>query len=56
MGLQGLLPEFRRQYTKREIILCADSDTKTQGNVDLYDHVSLIPFDKITDFFTKNLK
>lgn len=45
-----------RQYTKREIILCADNDTKTQGNVDLCDLVSLIPFDKITDFFTKNLK
>lgn len=26
------------------------------GHVDLYDRVSLIPFDKITDFFTKNLK
>ena len=23
---------------------------------DLHDHVSLIPFDKITDFFTKNLR
>lgn len=26
------------------------------GHVDLYDRVNLIPFDKLTDFFTKNLK
>jgi uncharacterized protein len=26
------------------------------GHVDLYDRVELIPFDKLTDFFTKNLK
>ena len=26
------------------------------GHVDLYDRVSLIPFGKLTDFFTKNLK
>mgnify|MGYP000842453775 FL=1 len=26
------------------------------GHVDLYDRVNLIPFDKLTDFFTKHLK
>lgn len=26
------------------------------GHVDLYDRVSLIPFDKLTDFFNKNMK
>lgn len=26
------------------------------GHVDLYDRMNLIPFDKLTDFFTKNLK
>jgi fermentation-respiration switch protein FrsA (DUF1100 family) len=26
------------------------------GHVDLYDRVNLIPFAKLTDFFTKNLK
>ncbi|MFR4119193.1 MAG: alpha/beta hydrolase [Bilophila wadsworthia] len=26
------------------------------GHVDLYDRASLIPFGKLTDFFTKNLK
>ena len=26
------------------------------GHVDLYDRVNLIPFDKLTAFFTKNLK
>ena len=26
------------------------------GRVDLYDRVELIPFDKLTAFFTKNLK
>jgi hypothetical protein len=26
------------------------------GHVDLYDRVSLIPFDKLTSFFTKTLK
>lgn len=26
------------------------------GHVDLYDRVNLIPFDKLTDFFTENLK
>lgn len=26
------------------------------GHVDLYDRLKLIPFDKLTDFFTKNLK
>ncbi|MEO5714007.1 MAG: alpha/beta hydrolase [Luteolibacter sp.] len=26
------------------------------GHVDLYDRVELIPFDKLTDFFTRNLK
>ena len=26
------------------------------GHVDLYDRVDLIPFDKLTDFFTKNLR
>lgn len=26
------------------------------GHVDLYDRVNLIPFDKLTDFFSKNLK
>lgn len=29
---------------------------KGAGHVDLYDRVDLIPFDKLTDFFTKNLK
>jgi fermentation-respiration switch protein FrsA (DUF1100 family) len=26
------------------------------GHVDLYDRVELIPFDKLTSFFTENLK
>ena len=26
------------------------------GHVDLYDRVDLIPFDKLTSFFTENLK
>lgn len=26
------------------------------GHVDLYDRVNMIPFDKLTDFFSKNLK
>lgn len=26
------------------------------GHVDLYDRVNLIPFDKLTSFFRKNLK
>lgn len=26
------------------------------GHVDLYDKVNLIPFDKLQEFFTKNLK
>jgi fermentation-respiration switch protein FrsA (DUF1100 family) len=26
------------------------------GHVDLYDRVQLIPFDKLTSFFTENLK
>ena len=29
---------------------------KGAGHVDLYDRVDLIPFDKLADFFTKNLK
>lgn len=29
---------------------------KGAGHVDLYDRTDLIPFDKLTDFFTKNLK
>ena len=29
---------------------------KGAGHVDLYDRVDLIPFNKLTDFFTKNLK
>lgn len=29
---------------------------KGAGHVDLYDHKELIPFDKLTDFFTQNLK
>lgn len=29
---------------------------KGAGHVDLYDRVSLIPFDKLNDFFSKNLK
>jgi fermentation-respiration switch protein FrsA (DUF1100 family) len=26
------------------------------NHVDLYDQVNIIPFDKLTEFFTKNLK
>ncbi|MNW02877.1 hypothetical protein D3C71_1987300 [compost metagenome] len=29
---------------------------KGAGHVDLYDRTDLIPFDKLTNFFTKNLK
>jgi fermentation-respiration switch protein FrsA (DUF1100 family) len=29
---------------------------KGAGHVDLYDRVDVIPFNKLTDFFTKNLK
>lgn len=29
---------------------------KGAGHVDLYDRVNIIPFDKITEFFTKNIK
>ena len=29
---------------------------KGANHVDLYDQVNVIPFDKLTDFFTKNLK
>ena len=29
---------------------------KGAGHVDLYDRVNLIPFDKLTAFFTENLK
>ncbi|ACO79695.1 hypothetical protein AvCA_35460 [Azotobacter vinelandii CA] len=30
--------------------------TPSAGHVDLYDRVSLIPFDKLTAFFRNNLK
>jgi uncharacterized protein len=29
---------------------------KGAGHVDLYDRVNLIPFDKLTSFFTRNLQ
>ena len=35
----------------KELFIVPDS-----GHVDLYDRVELIPFDKLTDFFTQNLK
>lgn len=42
---------FRLAGEPKELVIIPDT-----GHVDLYDRVDLIPFDKLTDFFTKNLK
>ncbi len=42
---------YRLAGEPKELVIIPDT-----GHVDLYDRVDLIPFDKLTDFFTKNLK
>ena len=42
---------YRRAAEPKELYLVPKA-----GHVDLYDRVNLIPFDKLTDFFTKHLK
>lgn len=42
---------YRRAAEPKELVLVPGA-----GHVDLYDRVNLIPWDKLTSFFTKNLK
>ncbi len=42
---------FRKASEPKELIVVPNA-----GHVDLYDRVSLIPWDKLTSFFTENLK
>ncbi len=42
---------YKRAAEPKELVIVPGA-----GHVDLYDRVSLIPFDRLTEFFTKNLK
>ena len=42
---------YRRAGEPKELFIVPNA-----GHVDLYDRVQLIPFDKLTSFFTENLK
>ena len=42
---------YKQAAEPKELVVVPDA-----GHVDLYDRVNLIPFDKLTSFFTENLK
>ena len=42
---------YERAGEPKELLIVPNA-----GHVDLYDRVELIPFDKLTAFFTENLK
>lgn len=55
-GDQAYSKEFSEDAYKRASEPKELYYVKSAGHVDLYDRVDLIPFDKLNDFFTKNLK
>jgi fermentation-respiration switch protein FrsA (DUF1100 family) len=42
---------YKMASEPKELVIVPNAD-----HVDLYDRVNIIPFDKLTSFFTKNLK
>jgi fermentation-respiration switch protein FrsA (DUF1100 family) len=42
---------YKRAAEPKELVIIPNA-----GHVDLYDKTDLIPFDKLTSFFTQNLK
>ena len=45
-----------REFSIEAYKLAGQPKKLVAGHVDLYDRVELIPFDKLTSFFTENLK